>query len=140
MYLCHEIALHSPMSAITPAVQAIVGGISEFLGPPTGETMYVVAWSCGEFEVAVQQDTGPHIWISQRWRPKGQVFSGLTIEQYPPGKSRISNLEANTPTLGTRYAARRLSFVGSQVGAAVRCVRACAVDAGVIEDATAGSA
>lgn len=120
------------MAVNEQSAAALIERISQALGPPTGQTTKLVAWSRGEFEVAVQIDSGPHVWLSKKWNPPGQPFRGLMIEQYAPGQERHSNLAANAPTLSQPYAARRIKDVTSNVDAVVRCVRACAVVAGEI--------
>lgn len=119
------------MSNIDPAVAAITNELSSFLGPFAGETQYIRWWRIGEFEVAVQRETGPHVWVSAKWRPTGGVFAELDIERYPADRTRNSNLLGNCPTLCVGNATRCIKNVGSQVPTVVRCIKACAAVAGV---------
>jgi hypothetical protein len=107
------------------AISALSAQLSELLGEPTGQTTKLIAWSKGEFEVGLQTDEGPHLWISTRWRPSRPVFAGLQVDRYAASESRHHHLEANCPTLWKGHAARRISFVGNRVLATVDCVRAC---------------
>lgn len=118
--------------APAPAVNALINGLTSFLGSPVSDTAKMVIWNCNGFEVAVQRDSGPHVWLSSRWKPAGQVFAPLNrnLERYEAGRPRHSGLE-KTQSLGRASSARCLKNVGSSVGAVLSCVRACAVHAGV---------
>ena len=120
------------MTKVEPAVAVLSEALSKFLSPATGETMYLGWWSIDGFEVAVQREVGPHVWISSRWQPTGGVFAGIAIERYAAEKSRISNLNGNCSTLCGGNEARCLKFVGNRVQGVARAVRACALVAGLI--------
>ena len=118
---------------ITPSVNALVAGISEFLGAPNSRLEKMILWERGMVEVAVQCDTGPHVWLSTMWRPVGQPFRDIAdrIETHPKGKPRHSGLK-RTKWLSSEHPARCIKDIGDRVGVVVHCVRACAVDAGVV--------
>src|SRR5690554_1211983 len=112
---------------IKPAVDALVAGISEFLGEPFLRQDKMIHWKKGEFEVAVQRDAGPHVWISTMWRPEGAPFSPIAdrIEIYDKGQKRHSGLRV-TKWLGENHRARRISNVGDVVPTVLNVLRACA--------------
>lgn len=119
---------------IDVAVSALVQGISAFLGPPCLQHEKMIHWQRGDFEVAVQRDAGPHVWLSTMWRtirhPSAEIAD--RVETYEKGKSRHSGLKM-TKWLGPKCRAQRISNVGDIVPSVIRCVRACAIDADVLE-------
>lgn len=120
------------MPANEQSAAVLIEQFCKLFGLPTGATSKLVAWSIGEFEVAVQVDEGPHVWVSQRWRPKDRPCQGLQPEPYPAGKKRHKHLVHNAPSLADDHAARCFKNVTDNVSAVVRCIRAYAVEAGVL--------
>ncbi len=117
---------------LSPSLRALISSLSAMLGPTVRKTQKVAAWNCNGFEVVVQLDTGPHVWLPSVGAPP----TDLPYKDYPANAPRHSNVKASK-SLGVGRAARRIEFVGGDVERTVEYVRKCAIQRKAIRETAA---
>ncbi|MGI9012860.1 MAG: hypothetical protein ACR2GY_01260 [Phycisphaerales bacterium] len=128
------------MDDIQPAVIALRARLTDLLGDPRPETNEkITIWKpTATFEVAMQRDVGPHIWIPAMWWPRNQPVPRLNqpdhlhIEEYLPTQPRHSGL-GTAQMLNDLTHAFCIKNVVPNIGQAIALVRRCAIDAGVLD-------